>query len=76
MPLTTQPYINVAFFLLENGQKSRREPDFRRPRLLLLTVDEDLLPGDVAPVPGEGQRELLCGGQVLGLEQRRHDHLG
>ena len=23
-----------------------------------LTIDEDLLPGDVAPVPGKGKREL------------------
>ena len=40
-----------------------------------LTVDEDLLPGDVAPVPGEGERELLDGREVPRLEQRRHYHL-
>ena len=40
-----------------------------------LTVDEDLLPGDVAPVPGEGERELLDGREVPRLEERSHDHL-
>ena len=41
----------------------------------VLPVSEYLLLGNVRPVPGEGQGQLLGRVEVLGLEQSRQDHL-
>ena len=40
-----------------------------------ITINEDFLLGNVTPVPGQGQRQLFNGRQVLSLEQSCHDHL-
>lgn len=41
----------------------------------LITIDKDLLPGDIATVPRQRQGELFRGGEMLCLEQGRHDQL-
>ena len=64
-----------SFLSFEIQLKTAAAMTFKTVDMEWITVDENFLLRDVAPVPRQGQRQLFNWRQVLGLEESRHDHL-